>query len=137
MGQRLLKNVEVQKALQDAMQQRSARTEITQDAVLSELSKIAFASGADFARVVRSGRTVELVDTDELTADKRAAISCIKETKFGIAVESYDKVKALELLGKHLGLFTDKIEHSGSIDTPNPFAGLTTEELRKLAGGDG
>ena len=30
-----------------------------------------------------------------------------------------------------------QLEHSGSIEAPNPFAGLTTEELRKLAGSDG
>lgn len=47
------------------------------------------------------------------------------------------RTKALELLGKKYGLFTDKIEHSGGIHTDNPLAGLTTDELRKLAGSDG
>ncbi|MFR1061775.1 MAG: hypothetical protein ACLSEY_15475 [Enterocloster sp.] len=42
------------------------------------------------------------------------------------------KIKALELLGRHLGMFKDKMEVSGQIDTSNPYAGLTTEELKKL-----
>jgi phage terminase small subunit len=39
--------------------------------------------------------------------------------------------KALELIGKHLGMFTDNIKLSGSVN--NPFEGLTEDELRKLA----
>lgn len=105
--------------------------------VLRELTKVAFANGSDFAKVVeKTGvktkvneygekeeeeyiySTVEIKNTDELEESKKAAISCIKETKFGIAVETCDKVKALELLGKHLKLFTDKqeVEHSGAVN---------------------
>lgn len=51
------------------------------------------------------GAQVEFTDTEELTDDERAAIASIEETKHGIKVSSYDKVRALELLGKHLGLF--------------------------------
>ena len=51
---------------------------------------------------------VQLANTDDLSVDQRAAISHIKEGKFGIEVGSYDKIRALELLGKHLGLFETK-----------------------------
>ena len=50
----------------------------------------------------------------------------------GGLVKVSDKLKALEMAGKHLGLFTDKLKISGEVS--NPFAGLTTEELRRLAG---
>ena len=80
MGQRLLKNVEVQKAIQEAIQERQKRTEITQDMVVDELRAVAFAKAGDY--------------TD----------STLKYS---------NKLKALELLGKHLGMFTDKVEHSG------------------------
>lgn len=121
MGQRLLKKVEIQAAIQGAIENRAKRTEITQDRVLTELARVAFASGADFARVVtlelpqdpitgksRKVQAVELTDTDELPPEKRAAIAGIEETKNGIKVSSYDKVHALELLGKHLGMFDGK-----------------------------
>ena len=75
---------------------------------------------------------VRIISTEELPEEKRAAISAIKETKFGINVETYDRVRALELLGRHLGMFKDKVELSGQIDATNPYAGLTTEELKKL-----
>lgn len=66
--------------------------------------------------------------------DKKKAISAIKETKFGINIETCDKVKALELIGKHLGMFKDKVELSGNVN--NPYEGLTTEQLLKIAGAD-
>jgi len=30
-------------------------------------------------------------------------------------------------------MFTDKIEHSGSMNINNPYEGLSTEELKRLA----
>ena len=38
-------------------------------------------------------------------------------------------------MGRHLGMFKDKLELSGHVDTTNPYAGLTTEELKKLIHG--
>ena len=109
------------------MAERQKRTEITQDMIVAELAKVAFANGADFAQVVcrevpttivdeegmlqtvtKRQQLVEVRDTSTIPQDKRAAIASIKEGKYGIEVSSYDKVKALELLGKHLGLFDNK-----------------------------
>lgn len=107
-GYQLLQKTTVQAAVQKAMQEREQRTQITQDRVIQELAKVAFANGAAFARVVGGGTRVELTDTDQLTDDQRAAISCVKEGKYGIEVSTYDKVRALELLGKHLGVFDSR-----------------------------
>ena len=125
-----LRKPEIQEAVQVAMDARSKRTGITQDKVLQELARIAFANGTDFARIVstpfpttvvdkegneqqvmQNVQRVELVDTECVDPDKRAAIAGIKEGKFGIEVKSYDKVRALELLGQHLGMFTGKGAH--------------------------
>ena len=59
-------------------------------------------------------------------------MSGIKEGKFGIQVDSCDKVKALELLGRHLGMFKEKVTIDGNVNTNNPFSGMSTEELRKI-----
>ena len=112
---RLLKDADVAEYINKRMQERSERTEITQDWVLQELRKIASVNGSDFAKVVLGpeGAEVELIPTDELSEDKKSAIASIKQGKYGISVESYDRVKALELLGRHLGMFKDKVEVSG------------------------
>ena len=47
-----------------------------------------------------------------------------------------NRLRASELRAKASGAFIEKVQHSGSVDV-NPLAGLTTEELRKLAGSDG
>ena len=153
-GCKLLTNTNVAAYIDKRMKDREKRTEITQDWVLEELRKIASANGTDFAQVVRepviknnayvvdpdTGQVqtrdvVRIVPTEELPNEKRMAIAAIKETKFGINVETYDRVRALELLGRHLGMFKDKVELSGQVDTANPYAGLTTEELKKLIHG--
>jgi phage terminase small subunit len=147
---RLLRNVKVQAYMKERQKKIQERTEVTQDRVILELARIAFSNGSDFAKVVTKPRKrmvwndqtqeyeekeieeqfVELVDTDALPVDKRAAIAAIKEGKYGIEVASCDKVKALELIGKHLGMFKDKVEISSQVN--NPMEGLTTEELKKL-----
>ena len=62
--------------------------------------------------------------------DKKA-IASIKRGKNGIEISTCDKVRALELLGKHLGMFKEKVEVSGNIN--NPYEELTTEQLLKIA----
>ena len=44
----------------------------------------------------------------------------------------YNKEKALEMLGRHLGMFTEKVEVKGELKTEDPFKGLTTEELKEV-----
>ncbi len=149
---RLLRNVKVQNYIEKKMKEREKRTEITQDKVLKELAKIAFANAADYARVVekeyvedirdeegnvigqevRKCKVVEIEPTDNLDKDKQAAIAGIKHGAAGIEIKLNDKLRALELIGRHLGMFNDKLELQGSVNTNNPFADLTTEELKKL-----
>ena len=118
------------------------RTEVSQDRVVKELARVAFSNatnavqvqprtivGADGKEIVI--QTVVLTATAELTDDQRAAISQIKQGANGIEIKMYDKLKALELLGRHIGMFNDKLELKATV-TENPFAGLSTDELRRL-----
>lgn len=150
-GNRLLRNAKVDEYIKKRMEERSKRTEITQDFVLQELYAIAKANGTHYVQVVeepiildgkyvvdpdtgkvKTYEAVKITPTNKLDDEKKKAIAGIKETKYGIDVSTYDKVRALELLGKHLGMFKDKIEVTGNIN--NPYQGLTTEELKKLIG---
>lgn len=110
-GYQLLQKTTVQAEIRKAMADREERTGVTQDWVVQELYKIAHADRGGIAKVVGGVRVV-LTDTDELDDEQRAALVGVEATKFGIKVTTCDKLKALELLGRHLGMFTDKQEIS-------------------------
>lgn len=106
----------IQEAIDKAIAERSRRTGVNADRVVRELAKIAF---------VNAGEVVDF-DTailmDKISEDDMAAIQSIKVKTFGEdgverEVKLADKLKALELLGKHLGLFKDKVELDGSVKT--------------------
>lgn len=103
-GTRLLKTPGVKEYLDRRRDEMSRRTGATQDFVLGELLKIATADCTDFA-VVQKGNRVKLVPTAELPPEKRAAVASVKSGRDGVAVKTYDKLRALELIGRHLGMF--------------------------------
>lgn len=119
-GQRLLTHVDVSAALAAAKAEREQRTEITQDRVVSELAKIAFADPRELMEWGPEG--VKLKDSAALTEEQAASVAEVSETttKDGgsLRLKKHDKVKALELLGRHLGMFTDKVksEISGGLE---------------------
>jgi phage terminase small subunit len=65
-------------------------------------------------------------DTRDLGPGAAAAYAGVKVTKDGIEIKTHDPVRALELLGKHLDLFTDNVKHSGQVT----LAGLS-DRMRK------
>ena len=107
-GSKLLRNTKVQEYISERMQERQQRTEVTQDMVVKELAAIAFARATDYA-VVRGG-VVCFKDTDTLSDEQIRAIAGIKEGANGIEIKLNDKEKALELLGRHLGMWNDKLD---------------------------
>lgn len=131
-GAENLRKPQIQEEIQKRMEERQKRTEITQDMVLQELAAIAFARATDYVSVM--GGMVQVKDTDQLSDSQIAAIAGIKETQNGIEVKLGSKEKTLELLGRHLGMWNDKINVEGQVEAKNPFADLTTEELKKLVG---
>ena len=152
---RLLRNVKVQEQIAIEQQDIQDRTKITQDRVVQELAKIAFSNATDYVEVVtrpikhrywddkkkeyvyEEGDVYEqdiiLKDTKQLTDDQKAAISSIKNTKHGIAIEQCNKVEALHLLGQHLGMFKNNQPVIVNNNVPNPYNNLTVEELKALA----
>lgn len=117
-GSELLGKTRVSDAIKVAMAERSKRTGINQDRILMELAKIALVNPK------------KVIDFDEATIredalpEDLAAVASVKvkrfPTKDGEGIEReikfYDKTKALDLAGRHLGMFKDKIELSGSLD---------------------
>ena len=122
-GQRLLKNVEVQSAIQAAMDKRAEKLEITADRVLDEIAKLVFFDPRKFFE--DDGSLKRIQDLDDDTAMSLARMEVIElfegsgEQKhaYGLMkkIKLADKLSALEKLGKHLKLFSD-MNISGQVD---------------------
>lgn len=108
---RLLANVSIQQTISKHMAERSKRTGVNQDRVVLELAKIALVKITDI--VDNQGRIKTTATDDDL--------ACIESMKYkesesdtGSSVEREvkisSKIKALELLGKHLGMWNDKLD---------------------------
>ena len=97
--------------------ERSKRTGINQDRVIRELARLAFVNANDVIDME------EATLKDGATEADTAAIASVKvktiPTKEGEGIEREikltDKLKALELLGKHLGMFKDKVEIDATV----------------------
>lgn len=113
-GAENLRKPQIQEEIQKRMEERQKRTEITQDMVLQELAAIAFARATDYVSVMDG--MVQVKDTDQLSDSQIAAIAGIKETQNGIEVKLGSKEKTLELLGRHLGMWNDKLDVAGDMD---------------------
>ncbi|EXG84100.1 phage terminase, small subunit [Clostridium sp. ASBs410] len=133
---RMLTNANVAVYVEKRMKDREKRTEITQDMVLKELAKIGFADVTDFVTIENQGsyKAVQVKPTDDMPGDKLGAIAGIKEGANGIEIKLNDKGKALELIGRHLGMFKDKLEVSGTLETEKT---KLDDLIKQMRGGDG
>jgi len=115
-GSRLLTNVDIQKAIQQAKAEREERTKIDADYVLKRLVEIDQMDVLDI--MDDDGNVKPLRDWPKIW---RQYISNIETISMDDGegwlkkIKWPDKVKNLELLGKHVsvGAFKEKIEHSG------------------------
>lgn len=117
-GARMLANVSIRARIDREMAERSRRTGVNADRVVRELAKIAFVNANN------------LIDVDNATIREDAAEedkACIASVKVKHTsgdgydttereIKLCDKLKALEQLGRHLGMFTEKVDVNGSCE---------------------
>lgn len=119
-GMRLRNRPDIIAYLEERMLAREIRTDITQDQVLKEISRVAFSDPRGVMSWGPDG--VVLKDSTMLTDDYAAIVSEVSESKSkdggSLRLKLNDKMKALELLGRHLGMFKDRFEHSGKDGEP-------------------
>lgn len=110
-GSRLLANARVRARIDELLAKRSLRVGVNQDRVVQELARIAFLDPTKLASL-DAGTVLE-----DATEDDRAAIAGVK-VKTGSdwterEIRFADKLKALEMLGRHLGMFQDNVNVQG------------------------
>jgi phage terminase small subunit len=114
---------------------------VTAERVINELAKIAFSDIKDYLSFRTEKVECDKPETDENNQQTMYKYKIIIETKDGKEVDGtvinevslskdgtfkfklYDKLSALEKLGKTLGIFVEKIEHSGKLEMPDIIIG--------------
>ena len=121
-GEENLRKPEIADAIQKAMESRSKRTEITADRVLQELAKIGF---SDVRKIFTE--TGGLHNPRDMDDDMAAAVQSVEVVVRQVPGEAHsevehvhkiklnDKLGALTQIGRHLGMFTDKVAHEGGM----------------------
>lgn len=137
-GSELLGKTGVAEAVQAALNERAKRTEITADRVIAELAAIAFADLTDVAAWSEDGE-LNMLASHQLSREASAAIKEVFSTTSTVTFDNgderstvykklkqHDKLKALELLGRHLGMFKRDVD-------VNVTVGITVGKLHELA----
>jgi phage terminase small subunit len=96
-GQRLLTNVDVARAIEEANQKRAEKLELSAEWVLENLKNVAVRCQQAEPVMVFDYSTKEMVKTGEYQFDSKGAN------------------RALELIGKHLGIFENRLNLTGSV----------------------
>lgn len=133
---RLLANVSIREKISKAMAERSRRTGINQDRVLIELAKIALVNPKHLIDF-KNATVLERATEEDMAAIASVKVKTIpgKGGENGIEreVKLYDKLRALELVGKHLGMFKDRVEVSGGLEAEKT---KLDDLIRQMRGGE-
>jgi len=146
-GSRLLSDAKIQAAIAEGRSKIAGKLEITQERILGEMAKIGFSDIRKFFSETGSLKRVEDLDDDAAgcisaieVVTKRVPGSDSDEVEHTAKIKLWDKGSALLNMGKHLGMFTDRHEHTGKDGEPLGLAGddlarlivfLLTEEAEK------
>lgn len=139
---RLLTNASIQEYIKKLQEKSEERAVVTIKDIVNELSIIAFGDRTELAqveskdivddetkKVIGKETHLNVTDTDKLSDNAKKIVSGYKKTRSGISVETCDKVKALELLGKYLGMFTETVK------IENPEATKILSSISRQLGG--
>lgn len=115
-GSENLSKLVISNAIAESMAERSRRTGINQDRIVQELARIAFVKITD---VVDSDGEINTNASDDdlacIESYKVEDSDSVNGSSSKREVKLASKIKALELLGKHVGMWNDKIQVDVSI----------------------
>lgn len=115
---KILENTRVAEEIEKRMAERSKRTGINQDRVVQELAKLAFVNASEVIDV-NTATVLEDAKPEDLACIQYVKVKRTTKGKSVIEereVRFYDKKSSLELLGKHLGMFKDRVEIDADMD---------------------
>lgn len=137
----LLQTPKIREAVDTASAVRAARTDFKGDKVVAEMSALAHSDLSHY--VIDDLGNVTLADG--APPDAMKAVQSIKKkikttvkdgvstTEYDVELRLWDKPTPLKLMGRHVGLFPDKVEVTGPGGGALQVQGMTDEEIAKRA----
>jgi phage terminase small subunit len=111
---KLLQHPKIAPRLEEVIDRAAEKTNASAERVLSELTKMAFYDPADLVRTpIQKPEDIALLPEHV----RRSIVGWGWDKMGNFTLKLADKRGSLELIGRHLGMFKDRLEHSGSIET--------------------
>lgn len=108
-GHENLRKPKISSLIEKEFKKHQKKVQVDKDFIVNKLLKIANTNIKEMIKVDKHGR-IKLDDN----ADGEL-IQSISQSEKGLNIRTKDGLKALELLGKHLGIFTDRVDISGNV----------------------
>ena len=127
-GEQNLKKLEIQETISQLQAARSERVGVTADMVLQELAKIGFSNIQDYLNgdlSIKDLTSIERQKADAVASIKKTVMEFETGTKTTVEFKLHDKLKALEMVGRHIGFF-EKDNEQGKTPPPAPVVNIYT-----------
>jgi len=127
---KLLTNPNIQKEVERLMKLRSERTAISQDRVLRELAMIGFSDIRNYVTIDKDTGAIQAKGFEDMPKGESRVLRSVKEDRVikedadgkkctvydKVKFELWDKPKALEMIGRHLTMFTESHIFNGNMN---------------------
>ncbi len=148
---RLFSNVKIQQRIIELKAQRAERTRVTQDRVVKELAMLGFSDLKNYITIDPLTGAIQAKGFEQMPPGESRALKAIKEDRAikedadgkGVTVYDkvsftmHDKIRALEILARHLGMLVERHELMGDGGGPIKIEYILVKQKKQKRGGDG
>lgn len=138
LGHKLLTKVNIRRAIRKAFKKRLARIQLKQDDVLKELALIGLSDVMDYEVNENSGRLIVLKNKQSSKAVQSVKVKKrtwteddVPQSEVTIEYKLWDKLKALELMMRHIGMLSDDKSNGSDNRTIDERRTRANEQARK------
>jgi len=148
---RLFSNVKIQARIAELKAERNERTRVTQDRVVKELAMLGFSDLQNYISIDPLTGVIKAKGFEDMPAGESRALKSIKEDRAikedadgkGVTVYDkvsftmHDKIRALEILARHLGMLVERHEMMGDGGGPIKIEYVLVKQKKRKRDGDG
>lgn len=144
----LLGNARVWGEIRKAMAKREERTKVTQDRVVRELALLGFSDLKDYITIDDLTGAIQAKGFEEMPGETSRALQSIQEDRVikedadgkkttvydKVKFKTHDKIRALEILARHLGMLVERHEVTGEDGGPIKIEYVLMKKKEKAKG---